>query len=463
MRIDVMRVNRTLMLFCLLVSGVMILPASATDDMPEVLRFARQYSRDNPGSVQRPVAEKKERGSEAGLGTGLSRRLARSELIRRQQQMQLKALEEKLQAAKAELNAIKRPEGGGPGPQGGQVVTSRTEALNRDLAAATEKQAALAKQVTDLQQEKEALLKKAEAETQAQQTAREKAETALKVKSDELASRMTELTAARQQTDALMAEKTALEKTVQTLQQQEKVQKAGELVSLKTASQRQAYAAGVMYARDVREAQDGNRLLGVNLDSAALMAGLNDALSGQPLRLEGRELAAAGHELEKVASEGFRTVTERQKKQAEAWLKTFRKGKGVAQDKTGFWYQVTYEGDGERLKPEDTVDVVVEESLTNGKVVSDMDRAGSSLRQKVSEFPPVFAAGLSRLKTHGQITLVVPPELAYGDKGYPPDVPPGATMIYRIRVADRIAEGEVQSSVPGKKVGKTSPVVRQAE
>ncbi|WP_179121722.1 FKBP-type peptidyl-prolyl cis-trans isomerase, partial [Salmonella enterica] len=96
---------------------------------------------------------------------------------------------------------------------------------------------------------------------------------------------------------------------------------------------------------------------------------------------------------------------------------------------TGFWYQITYEGDGDRLKPDDTIDVVVEESLINGKVVSDMDRAGNSLRQKVREFPPVFAAGLARLKNHGQITLVVPPELAYGDKGYPPDVPPGATMI----------------------------------
>ncbi len=29
---------------------------------------------------------------------------------------------------------------------------------------------------------------------------------------------------------------------------------------------------------------------------------------------------------------------------------------------------------------------------------------------------------------------VVPPELAYGDAGYPPKVPPGATMVYTIRV-----------------------------
>ncbi|WP_140183307.1 FKBP-type peptidyl-prolyl cis-trans isomerase, partial [Providencia stuartii] len=34
------------------------------------------------------------------------------------------------------------------------------------------------------------------------------------------------------------------------------------------------------------------------------------------------------------------------------------------------------------------------------------------------------------------ITFVVPPELAYGDEGYPPSVPPGASLIYTLRIAD---------------------------
>lgn len=107
----------------------------------------------------------------------------------------------------------------------------------------------------------------------------------------------------------------------------------------------------------------------------------------------------------------------------------------------GFWYRVTWAGDGGVQNADDTVDVVVEERFPDGKVVSDMDRAEGSLRQRASDFPPVFAAGLLRLKNHGQITLAVPPELAYGDRGYPPDVPPGAMMIYSIRVSDVIPAG----------------------
>ncbi|EKD3594869.1 FKBP-type peptidyl-prolyl cis-trans isomerase [Salmonella enterica] len=463
---DVTQTGRVMALFCLLAGGIIVLPALATDDMPEVLRYARQYSRANPESMKH-LAGEKEGGDVVDAKVGLSRKLARSELIRRQQQVQLKILEGKLRESEAALAAARHPSASTPEKRGVRqqdikTMTSRIEELSRDLRVATDKQTALTNQIRDLQREKDALQMKADVDTSVQQAARQKAEIALKATSEELTSRTTELTAARRQADTLVAEKMMLEKTVQTLRQQNKTQKTEKQVSLKTASQRRAYAAGVIYARDVQEALDGNRLLGVSLDSAAMMAGLNDALSGQSLQLKEDALAVAGHDLEKVTAEGFRSVTEGQKKQAETWLKNFRKGKGVSRDDTGFWYQITYEGDGDRLKPDDTIDVVVEESLINGKVVSDMDRAGNSLRQKVREFPPVFAAGLARLKNHGQITLVVPPELAYGDKGYPPDVPPGATMIYRVRVADRIAESESPPSAPEVQNSKETSVGRRA-
>ncbi|EBW7165687.1 hypothetical protein AAB59_16995 [Salmonella enterica subsp. enterica serovar Typhimurium] len=248
-----------------------------------------------------------------------------------------------------------------------------------------------------------------------------------------------ELSRVRENVTALEKQRAELEKTLQAM-------KLRDAVSLKTVNQRQAYAAGVMYARDVRDARDGNRMLGIHLDATALNAGLTDALSEQPLKLDEKTLEDATKSLAKAASDAFRSVTAHQARLAEDWLKGFRKEKGTARDESGFWYRVTYNGDGKYLKPEDIVDVVVEERLADGTVVSDMDRAGSSLRQKVADFPPVFAAGLLRLKNHGQITLAVPPELAYGDRGYPPDVPPGAMMIYLIRVSDVIPASPVTAA-----------------
>ncbi|EBX3329499.1 hypothetical protein ZX32_003220 [Salmonella enterica subsp. enterica] len=379
--------------------------AQAADDgdIPEVLRFARQYH-----------AEALRTPANAGR-SGAGRMLAQSELVRRQQAAQLRALKAKLKAAQAQT----LPQSGTTGLK--QEITR----LTAELTAATRQNDALAKQVSALQQ----------------QVAAGRTDSAAQTKTT------ADLTAARKQVTDLTAklaavteQNDALQKTVQAQQQTP--------ATLKTPRQRQAYAAGVMFAQDVRDAQASNRMLGVNLDGTLLQAGLSDALNGH-LRLDDKALSTATDDLADAAREGFRKVKATQSKLAAAWLEKFRKLKGAARDDSGFWYRVTWEGDGERLKLDDVVDVVVEEKLADGTVVSDMDRTGSGLRQRVSDFPPVFAAGLLRLKNHGQITLVVPPELAYGDKGYPPDVPPGATMIYQVRVSDRIDGSEIKGGPSG--------------
>lgn len=92
---------------------------------------------------------------------------------------------------------------------------------------------------------------------------------------------------------------------------------------------------------------------------------------------------------------------------------------------------------------------MVEDALTDGTVVSDMARSGSSLRQTVQAFAPVFDVGLKSLKNHGQIMLIVPPEPAYGERGYPPSVPPGATMV--------VPHKGVGCRPAGQKWGKNRP------
>lgn len=383
----------------MMVLGSLRAQAAEDSDMPEVLRFARQYH-----------AEALRTPANAGR-SGAGRTLAQSELVRRKQAAQLRALKEKQKAAQM----LQQTQ---PATTGLKQEITR---LTAELTAATRQNSALAKQVSPLQQ----------------QVAAGRTDSVAQTKT------AADLTEARKQVTGLMAklaavteQNNALQKTAQTS------------VTLKTPRQRQAYAAGVMFAQDVRDAQAGNRMLGVNLDSPLLLAGLSDALNGH-LRLDDKVLATARNDLAGAAQEGFRKAKATQSKLAAAWLKKFRKLKGAARDDSGVWYRVTREGDGERLKPDDVVDVVVEEKLADGTVVSDMDRTGSGLRQRVSDFPPVFAAGLLRLKNHGQITLVVPPELAYGDKGFPPDVPPGATMIYQVRVSDLIDGSEIKGGTSG--------------
>ncbi|EIP8028346.1 TPA: FKBP-type peptidyl-prolyl cis-trans isomerase [Escherichia coli] len=63
-----------------------------------------------------------------------------------------------------------------------------------------------------------------------------------------------------------------------------------------------------------------------------------------------------------------------------------------------------------------------------------MDARGRVISQALSEYPPVFRDALMLMKNHGMVELLVPSSLAYGDEGYPPRIPPGATMLYTLRV-----------------------------
>lgn len=94
----------------------------------------------------------------------------------------------------------------------------------------------------------------------------------------------------------------------------------------------------------------------------------------------------------------------------------------MQKDALGFYYRVDYVGSGQ-INANDNVDIVVRESLPDGQVIKDMDLAGTTISLPLSQYPPLFRAAIGKLNKHGSMTLVVPPVLAYGDKGSPPAIP----------------------------------------
>ncbi|CAI2509600.1 FKBP-type peptidyl-prolyl cis-trans isomerase N-terminal domain-containing protein [Serratia liquefaciens] len=197
---------------------------------------------------------------------------------------------------------------------------------------------------------------------------------------------------------------------------------------------KQAYAAGVSLGRDIMHLQEENRRLGIEADRPRLLAGIADTLAGR------QRLDDAAIDRALKAADAALQQTQRQRQQAirvegKTYLADFAKQPGVQKDALGFYYRVDYAGSGQ-IKANDNVDIVVRESLPDGQVIKDMDLAGTTISLPLAQYPPLFRAAIGKLNKHGSMTLVVPPALAYGDKGSPPAIPPGATMIYTLRVAD---------------------------
>lgn len=235
------------------------------------------------------------------------------------------------------------------------------------------------------------------------------------------------LTRAEQRNANLAAQLTQQQQRVEALRVERR--QAAEAPLLVSDADKQAYAAGVSLGRDILHLQQQNRRAGLEADRQLLLAGIADTLAGR-LQLDeaviDSALRAAQQHLQQAQSPPL---------DGEAYLADFARQEGVKQDALGFYYRVDYAGSG-AIGADDRVDIVVRESLTDGRVVKDMELAGTVISQPLTRYPPLFRAAIGKLQRHGSITLVVPPALAYGKQGSPPAIPPDATMIYTLRIAD---------------------------
>ncbi|MEJ4043415.1 FKBP-type peptidyl-prolyl cis-trans isomerase N-terminal domain-containing protein [Erwinia sp. SLM-02] len=197
---------------------------------------------------------------------------------------------------------------------------------------------------------------------------------------------------------------------------------------------RQDYAAGISLGSEILRMQSEHQQWGVPADKRTILAGIRDLFDGHARLTPGEVNDALAAVDRKVAASREKTLAQ-QTRAGKAYQATFMQQKGALTAEMGYGYRIDYRGKGQ-IASDAVVEVAVKEMRVDGKVIQDMDAGGALLSQRVDEFPPVFRDALSRLENHGSITLLVPPDLAYGEAGYPPDIPPGAYMIYQIRISD---------------------------
>jgi FKBP-type peptidyl-prolyl cis-trans isomerase len=107
---------------------------------------------------------------------------------------------------------------------------------------------------------------------------------------------------------------------------------------------------------------------------------------------------------------------------------------GAIRTPSGLVYRELRAGTGESPKATDSVTVNYRGTLTNG---TEFD--SSYKRNEPAQFPlnrviPCWTEGLQRMRVGGKSRLVCPAGLAYGERGSPPDIPGGATLIFEVEL-----------------------------
>lgn len=202
---------------------------------------------------------------------------------------------------------------------------------------------------------------------------------------------------------------------------------------LSAPGEQQAYAIGASMGTEALNVLTTRRTQGVNVDAGLVLQGIEDAFSGQ-LRLGEQERNKALFDISQQVFQNLNKIEQKNISAGKKYQQAFARKKDVV-FKEGVYSRIDYPGKG-KISGNDLVTVVIKEMLTDGTVINDMETKDQALTQKLDAYPPVFRGPLKRLQNHGSVTLVVPPDKAYGSKGLPPKIPPGATMVYSVRIVD---------------------------
>jgi FKBP-type peptidyl-prolyl cis-trans isomerase FkpA len=108
---------------------------------------------------------------------------------------------------------------------------------------------------------------------------------------------------------------------------------------------------------------------------------------------------------------------------------------GATTTTSGIIMTTVQAGSGPSPTPEDTVKVHYEGKLVDGTVFdSSKQHGGEPLTFKVSGVVPCWTEALQHMSVGAKVKLVCPPDLAYGDRGSPPQIPGCSTLVFDVEL-----------------------------
>ncbi len=107
---------------------------------------------------------------------------------------------------------------------------------------------------------------------------------------------------------------------------------------------------------------------------------------------------------------------------------------GAVKTASGLIYRELRAGTGASPKASDMVTVNYKGALTDGAEFDSSYKRNQSATFPLSGVIPCWTEGVQMMKVGGKAQLVCPAAIGYGDRGSPPAIPGGATLVFEVEL-----------------------------
>ena len=201
--------------------------------------------------------------------------------------------------------------------------------------------------------------------------------------------------------------------------------------ALKSEKEKLSYAMGLDLGTQLKSRS-------VEIDPDVFVRALKDALSGAKTLMTDAEAKAVITELQKAmlvkqAAEA-KAAGEKNMKEGDAFMAANKTKEGVVTLASGVQYKVLSPGTGKQPTLEDTVVCQYRGTLIDGKEFDSSYKRGQPATFPVNKVIKGWTEALQLMPVGSKWQVVIPPALAYGERGAGADIGPNATLIFEIEL-----------------------------
>jgi FKBP-type peptidyl-prolyl cis-trans isomerase len=201
--------------------------------------------------------------------------------------------------------------------------------------------------------------------------------------------------------------------------------------SLTTLADSASYALGMNMGSQLRQVKD-------EIDLDALIAGLRDRMERDTAMLEPQAAMQAlqtfAAQVQQRQTEGLAAQADSNVKAGDAYRAENGKRDGVITTASGLQVEVLTPGTGPKPTASDRVRVHYRGTLIDGNEFDSSFRVGQPVTFVLGEVIPGWSEAIQLMNVGSKCRLVIPPGLAYGEQGRPPEIGPNATLVFEVEL-----------------------------